>query len=85
MKQRLSKQGEEVEGNGMVAIVTGSDRGIGFEVWGQLGEIGYQVVLNSPNRIKGEAAAAKLRRQGGDVTYYLLDVTKVNWEILSNL
>jgi NAD(P)-dependent dehydrogenase (short-subunit alcohol dehydrogenase family) len=75
MKQRLSKQGENVEGNGMVAIVTGSDREIGFEVCRRLGEIGYQVVLTSPNRIKGEVAAAKLRRQGAKVTYCLLDVT----------
>jgi NAD(P)-dependent dehydrogenase (short-subunit alcohol dehydrogenase family) len=75
MKERLSKQGEEVEGNGMVAIVTGSDRGIGLEVCRQLGEIGYQVVLTSPNRTKGEAAAEKFRRQGAKVTYYLLDVT----------
>jgi NAD(P)-dependent dehydrogenase (short-subunit alcohol dehydrogenase family) len=35
----------------MVAIVTGSDRGIGLEVCRRLGEMGYQVVLTSPNRI----------------------------------
>ena len=51
MKQRLSQQREKVRGNGMVAIVTGSDRGIGLEVCRRLGEMGYQVVLTSPNRI----------------------------------
>lgn len=75
MKQRLSKHGEKVEGNGKVAIVTGSDRGIGFEVCHQLGELGYQVALTSPNKIKGEAAANKLCRQGANVIYHVLDVT----------
>ena len=75
MKQYLSKQGRKVEGNSLTAIVTGSDRGIGLEVCRRLGEMGYQVVLTSPNRIKGEAAARKLRRQGANVIYYLLDVT----------
>ena len=51
MKQRLSKKGGKVEGDGMVAIVTGSDRGIWFEVCRRLGEMGYPVVLTSPNRI----------------------------------
>ena len=34
-----------------VAIVTGSDRGIWFEVCRRLGEMGYPVMLTSPNRI----------------------------------
>ena len=75
MRQRLDKKQERDEGNGRVAVVTGSDRGIGFEVGRRLGEMGYQVVLTSPNRIKGEAAAKKLCRQGMKVTYHLLDVT----------
>jgi NAD(P)-dependent dehydrogenase (short-subunit alcohol dehydrogenase family) len=75
MKRRLSKLKEEVEGNGRVALVTGSDRGIGLQVCRQLGEIGYRVLLTSPNRTKGGAAARELRRQGANVTYYPLDVT----------
>lgn len=64
------KRGEKAR----VAIVTGSDRGIGFEVCRQLGERGYRVVLTSPNKVEGEAAAAKLRRRGADVVYHYLDV-----------
>jgi len=75
MKPFLPKQGMKVEANGRVAVVTGSDRGIGFEVSRQLGELGFQVVLTSPNPIKGGASAAKLRRQGMSVIYCLLDVT----------
>jgi NAD(P)-dependent dehydrogenase (short-subunit alcohol dehydrogenase family) len=64
------KRGKE----GRVAVITGSDRGIGFEVCRQLGERGYRVVLTSPNRKPGEAAAAKLRRRGADIVYHYLDV-----------
>jgi NAD(P)-dependent dehydrogenase (short-subunit alcohol dehydrogenase family) len=69
------KEGDE---NGRVAVVTGSDRGIGFEVSRRLGALGYQVVLTSPNKIKGEASAKKLRRQGMKVFYHSLDVTDKN-------
>ncbi len=74
MKQALPGHGRGIEANGRVAIVTGSDRGIGFEVSRQLGGLGYQVVLTSPDRLKGDAAAAKLRRQGINIVYRPLDV-----------
>ena len=75
MRQGLSRQVKRIEANGRIVIVTGSDRGIGFEVCRQLGELGYQVVLTSPNQTKGEAATAELRRQGANVIYHALDVT----------
>ncbi len=76
MRQRLGKGRTREEATERVAIVTGSDRGIGFEVSRQLGELGYQVVLTSPDPVKGEAAAAKLRRNGGKVVGHVLDVTR---------
>ncbi len=76
MRQRLGKGRTRKEAKERVAIVTGSDRGIGLEVCRQLGELGYQVVLTSPDPVKGEAAAAKLRRNGGKVVGHVLDVTR---------
>ena len=58
-----------------VALVTGGNRGIGFEVCRQLGRLGYGVLLGSRDLDKGEAAAETLRGEGLDVTAIKLDVT----------
>ena len=57
-----------------VVVVTGADRGIGFEVSRELGEMGYRVVLTSPDRAKGERAADKICREGSAVSYQKLDL-----------
>jgi NAD(P)-dependent dehydrogenase (short-subunit alcohol dehydrogenase family) len=57
-----------------VALVTGANRGIGFEISRQLGQRGYVVVLGSRDRERGEVAAARLRSEGLDVVGCQLDV-----------
>lgn len=58
-----------------VAVVTGGNRGLGFEASRQLAKKGYQVVLTSRDEAKGKPAAEKLQAEGLDVTYHPLDVT----------
>ncbi len=57
------------------ALVTGANRGIGFEVSRQLAEAGMRVLLGARDRAKGEAAARALIRQGLSVEAVALDVT----------
>lgn len=47
-----------------VAMITGANRGIGFETAKGLGELGITVILGARDLAKGQAAAATLRAQG---------------------
>src|SRR5918992_1145871 len=69
-----------------VALVTGSNRGIGFEIAKQLALKKIQVVLTSRNPTNGEAALRKLTRDGiKKVVFIQLDVSnQVSVENLSN-
>jgi NAD(P)-dependent dehydrogenase (short-subunit alcohol dehydrogenase family) len=59
-----------------VALVTGSNRGIGFEIAKQLALKKIQVVLTSRNPTNGEAALRKLTRDGiKKVVFMQLDVS----------
>jgi NAD(P)-dependent dehydrogenase (short-subunit alcohol dehydrogenase family) len=59
---------------GKIALVTGANRGIGYEVCRQLARLKMQVILTSRDPAKGEQAADSLRREGVQVDYHLLDV-----------
>lgn len=58
-----------------VALVTGGNRGIGFEVCRQLGRLDYSVLLGARDLAKGEEAADVLQREGLNVKALKLDVT----------
>ena len=60
-----------------VAVVTGSNRGLGLETVRQLAKKGYQVVLTARDSAKGEAAVAQLAAEGLIADFYPLDVTDV--------
>ena len=58
---------------GRIALVTGTNRGIGFAVCRQLAEAGMQVYLGSRELSEGERAAHELQQQGLRVTAVQLD------------
>jgi NAD(P)-dependent dehydrogenase (short-subunit alcohol dehydrogenase family) len=62
-------------GEGLVALVTGANRGIGFEVARQLGTLGYVPVVASRDRELGTAAVERLAADGVVAECVELDVT----------
>lgn len=58
-----------------VALVTGANRGLGFETARQLATLGHRVILTSRDPEKGRVAADCLLSEGLDVVHYSLDVT----------
>jgi NAD(P)-dependent dehydrogenase (short-subunit alcohol dehydrogenase family) len=59
-----------------IALVTGANKGLGFETSRQLAGQGIRVLLGCRNQARGKAAETKLREEGLDVDFILLDVTK---------
>lgn len=57
-----------------IALITGANRGIGFETARQLGQQGIKVLLGARSEEKGKEAAETLKKEGLDVEFILLDV-----------
>jgi NAD(P)-dependent dehydrogenase (short-subunit alcohol dehydrogenase family) len=58
-----------------IAVVTGANRGIGFEICHQLARHGVRVVLTSRDAVKGQSACAQLAASGLRLEFFQLDVT----------
>src|SRR3984885_11625870 len=61
---------------GKIALITGANKGIGFEVARQLGAEGVTVLIGARNPLLGEIAETKLKAQGTDAHFIELDVTR---------
>ena len=59
-----------------IAVVTGSNRGLGYAIAQKLGQIeGIRIVLTSRRESEGRAAQEKLASSGVNADYHLLNVT----------
>ena len=59
-----------------IALVTGGNKGIGFEVCRNLAQAGCRVILAARNQALGEAAVERLRQEGfSEVVFLELDTT----------
>src|SRR5580700_8661531 len=61
---------------GKIALITGANKGIGFELARQLGKEGVTVLIAARNAELGDAAAGNLKADGADAYFIELDVTK---------
>ena len=55
-------------------LVTGGNRGIGYEVCKQLGELGFHIFLSARDKEKGIEAVEKLRNENIEVDFIQMDV-----------
>jgi NAD(P)-dependent dehydrogenase (short-subunit alcohol dehydrogenase family) len=56
------------------ALVTGANKGIGYEVARQLAGKGFQVFVGARNREAGQKAVAKIAEEGGKAIFLEIDV-----------
>lgn len=62
------------EQNQKIALITGANRGIGFETARQLGQQGIRVLVGARSEESGKEAESKLKNEGFDAEFVLLDV-----------
>lgn len=61
-----------------VALITGANKGIGFETARCLGKQGVTILVGARNKDRGQEAEAKLRSEGVDAHFLELEVTNPN-------
>ncbi len=62
--------------SGKIALVTGGNRGIGWQTALELSRAGVKVVIGARTEAQGREAAEKLKAAGAEVEWIRLDVTK---------
>lgn len=62
--------------NKKVILVTGANKGIGFEIVRQLARLGCTVILTSRDEAKGMNTQAQLTKENLSVDYVAMDITQ---------
>ena len=61
-----------------IALISGANRGLGFEIARQLGKRQIKVLIGARNAVAGQAAVDGLIAEGIDALFVLLDITETN-------
>lgn len=64
-----------VQEQSKIAVVTGANQGIGFELSRGLGKAGFKIVMACRRPAEGEKAAATLKEEGIDAQFIKLDIS----------
>ena len=59
---------------GKIAVVTGANKGIGYEIAKNLGERGFRVIVAARDETRGTTAAAEIHTFGYDTAFLQLDI-----------
>ncbi|WDL99522.1 SDR family NAD(P)-dependent oxidoreductase [Alicyclobacillus sp. ALC3] len=62
----------------MKALITGANKGIGFEIARSLGKRGYDVLVGARDANRGQAAAEKLAAEGISATFIKIDLNDLD-------
>ena len=60
-----------------IALLTGANKGIGFEIARQLGKEGNRILIGARDRDRGQTAVANLRSEGFAARYVQIDLTEL--------
>lgn len=58
-----------------IALITGANKGLGFETARQLGRQNVKVLIGARDETRGREAVEKLQKEGFDAEFVLIDVT----------
>lgn len=58
-----------------IAVVTGANKGIGYQITSQLASKGFKTILAARNEELGKLAASDLQKEGFDVEFRQLDIS----------
>jgi NAD(P)-dependent dehydrogenase (short-subunit alcohol dehydrogenase family) len=64
--------------NSKIALITGGNKGIGFESARQLGKLGFTILIGSRDHSRGQEAATSLKNANIDAEAITLDVTNLD-------
>src|SRR5215471_16449910 len=59
-----------------VVLITGANKGIGFEIARQVGKAKHRILLGARDASLGEAAASVLKAEGIDARFIYIDLSK---------